>query len=196
MTNNLSRKDEDAALVAKVSLTRDQTAFAQLYDFYAPRILSFLIRLRMPRTLAEDVTQDVMATLWRKPHLYDASKSSLATWLYRVARNRRIDLARRERLQPSGDNFDPDRVEEGMGMDTSMDGALDAGEREQKLRQVLQTLPPEQLTLVRLAFYEALTHSQIAAQTKLPIGTVKSRLRLAFSRLRRALEAAGTDKFE
>lgn len=183
-------------MVAKVSLTRDQTAFAQLYDFYAPRILSFLIRMRMPRALAEDVTQDVMATLWRKPHLYDASKSSLATWLYRVARNRRIDLARRERLQSAQESFDPDRVEGGVITNSPMDSLLDAGERESRLRQTLQSLPPEQLTLVRLAFYEALTHSQIAAQTKLPIGTVKSRLRLAFSRLRRALEAAGTDKFE
>ena len=89
---------EHAALVAAVASRRDREAFAVLYDHFSPRLNAYLLRLGADRTSAEEMTQDVMATLWHKADLFDPAKSSLGTWLYRIARNRRIDLSRRNRI--------------------------------------------------------------------------------------------------
>ena len=178
-----------AALAAEVARVRDRDAFTVLFDFYAPRIQLFLLRMRVERSLADEIAQDAMLTLWQKAHLFDPAKSSLATWLTRIARNRRIDLLRRDRV----DYRDP--FEHALDLaDDSRPGAglqMEAEEREAILRAAIADLPEEQVLLVKLAFFEGLTHSQVAAETGLPLGTVKSRLRLAFSRLRRAVEAAG-----
>jgi RNA polymerase sigma factor (sigma-70 family) len=182
---------EHTALVAAVAERRDRVAFAVLYDHYSPRLNAWLLRLNMDRATAEELTQEVMVTLWHKAHLFDSSKSSLGTWLYRIARNRRIDLARRDRV----DFVDPneyalDIPDEGS---PNADQQIDAQTREDILRSALTTLPAEQGQLVRLAFFDGLSHSEIATKTGLPLGTVKSRIRLAFSRLRRSLEASGVD---
>jgi RNA polymerase sigma factor (sigma-70 family) len=180
---------EHAALVAAVASLRDREAFTRLFDYFGPRINAYLMRLGCDRALAEEVAQDVMVSLWRKAHLFEPEKSSLATWLYRIARNRRIDLLRRDRV----DYVDPDSFALDIPDETSVnaDQMLDAQSRDDVLRTAMQGLPAEQLTLVRLAFFESLSHSEIAEKTGLPLGTVKSRIRLAFTRLRRALEANG-----
>jgi RNA polymerase sigma factor (sigma-70 family) len=182
---------EHTALVAAVAERRDRVAFAVLYDHYSPRLNAWLLRLGMDRASAEELTQEVMVTLWHKAHLFDASKSSLGTWLYRIARNRRIDLARRDRV----DFVDPNEYALDIPDEGSPDAdqQIDAQTREDILRSALKTLPAEQGQLVRLAFFDGLSHSEIASQTGLPLGTVKSRIRLAFSRLRRSLEASGVD---
>lgn len=180
---------QHAALVAAVAERRDRQSFAELFDYYAPRINGYLQRLGVDRASAEEMTQDVMTTLWRKAELFDAGKSSVATWLFRIARNRRIDAARRDRVDfvdPSDYLFDiPDENAR------DADGMLDAQTREDVLRREMANLPGEQLELVRLAFYDGLSHSEIAERTGLPLGTVKSRIRLAFTRLRRGLESGG-----
>jgi RNA polymerase sigma factor (sigma-70 family) len=132
--------------------------------------------------------QDVMLTLWRKAGLFDPAKSSVTTWLYRIARNRRIDGIRRDRM----DYVDPmDMALDEVADDIAPDHALDIQQREDILRAAIRELPEEQLSLVRLAFFESLSHSLIAERTGLPLGTVKSRIRLAFARLRRVLETQG-----
>jgi RNA polymerase sigma-70 factor (ECF subfamily) len=176
-----------AGLVARVAQERDREAFIVLFDHFAPRLNGYLVRMGTEQALAEEITQDALATLWRKASLFDPSKSSVSTWLYRVARNRRIDLARRDRTGRI-DHDDPSILPPPA---ESLDHQLDAQQREDAVRAALAVLPPEQLELVRLAFFEAKTHSDIAAETGLPLGTVKSRLRLAFTRLRRQLEAEG-----
>ena len=175
------------AWVEAVASRRDRDAFARLFDYFAPRIHAYLLRLRLDPIVADELTQDVMSTLWQKAELFDPNKSSVATWLFRVARNRRIDLLRRERDEsPVNDQAlnVPDPA-------LRPDDSLDASQREVLIRGALNVLPREQLELVRLAFFDSLTHSEIAARTGLPLGTVKSRLRLAFSRLRRALDDEG-----
>jgi RNA polymerase sigma factor (sigma-70 family) len=179
---------EWAALVAAVAEKRDRPAFTRLFDHFVPRIEAYLLRLGADRATAEEISQDVMVTLWRKAQLFDSSKSSVTTWLYRIARNRRIDVARRDRL----DYMDPmDSTFDMIADDRAFDTTVDVQRREEVLRTAIRDLPEEQLVLVRLAFFESLSHSAIAEKTGLPLGTVKSRIRLAFTRLRRNLESQG-----
>ncbi len=177
-----------ALLMRAVAERRDRAAFTEIFDHFTPRLESYLQRLGLDSGAAEEIAQDVMVTLWRKAELFDAQKSSLATWLYRIARNRRIDVSRRSRT----DYLDPQSpgildIAEERRFETEIDGQ----QRDDVVRALILDLPEEQRDLVRLAFYDGLSHSQIAERTKIPLGTVKSRLRLAFTRLRRALEAGG-----
>ena len=178
---------EFAALVTAVADRKDRSAFTRLFDHFAPRLNAYLLRLGADRTTAEEITQEVMVTLWRKAALFDPGKSSLATWLYRVARNRRIDMIRRDRLAFL-DTQDPvlETTDE-----SDLDAVVDISRRGEAVRLALHSLPEEQLSLVRLAFFDGLSHSQISERTGLPLGTVKSRIRLGFARLRRTLEAGG-----
>lgn len=182
----VSNPAEFAAWVAAVADRRDQEAFGRLFDHFAPRLNAYLIRNGSDAAMAEEVVQDVMTTLWRKAALFDPAKSSLSTWLYRIARNRRIDLARRDKGA-----FDPDEPMLQPAASADLERLIDDQQREEAVRAALVHLPPEQLDLVRLAFFDGLSHSEIAERTNLPLGTVKSRIRLAFTRLRRALEANG-----
>jgi RNA polymerase sigma factor (sigma-70 family) len=178
---------ELAELVKRVAINRDREAFIVLFDHFAPRLNGYLVRMGTDAALAEEIAQDALATLWRKAALFDPAKSSVSTWLYRVARNRRIDLARRDR---SGriDQEDPSLLPV---EPESLDDQIDAQQREDAVRNALAILPQEQLDLVKLAFFAGKSHSDIAIETGLPLGTVKSRLRLAFTRLRRQLESQG-----
>ncbi|MET0313287.1 MAG: sigma-70 family RNA polymerase sigma factor [Hansschlegelia sp.] len=173
--------------MARVADARDKQAFAALFDYYAPRLIAFLERSGAETALAEEVMQDTMAALWRKADTFDPAKSSVGTWLYRIARNRRIDLLRRNR----GQMVDIDETAPPVDDAPQPDEVASSREREGFIQRAMTRLPPEQLALVRLAFFEERSHSEIAAVTGLPLGTVKSRIRLAFGRLRRSLEADG-----
>lgn len=175
------------ALVRAVAQSRDRAAFTRVFDHFGPRLNGFLLRQGCDAALAEEIVQDTFSILWRKADLFDPAKSSVSTWLYRIARNRRIDLSRRDR---SG-RIDPEDPILHPAPQAGPDQLIDAQQREEALRQALASLPDEQLRLVRLAFFEGLSHAEVAARTGLPLGTVKSRIRLAFTRLRRALEADG-----
>ena len=183
----LTSHEELAALVAAVAERRDREAFARLFDYFAPRLNAYLLRLGSDAGAAEELTQEVLVTLWRKADQFDPGKSSVPTWLYRIARNRRIDGLRRDRVE----YMDPLESDLDIPDDPQTDRMLDLQQREERLRAALGGLPPEQLELVRLAFYDGLSHSEIAERAKLPLGTVKSRIRLAFGRLRKILEADG-----
>lgn len=186
-----SGRDEFADLVDRVARLRDREAFARLFDHFAPRINAYLLRLGTDNGSAEELAQEVMVTLWRKAELFDRTKSSVATWLFRIARNRRIDALRRDRqasLDAEDPMLQPSAPEEA-------DDVIDAQRREEKIRVAMEVLPAEQIELIRLAFFLGLSHSQIADRTGLPLGTVKSRIRLAFARLRKALEEDGVSDF-
>ncbi|RKF07368.1 sigma-70 family RNA polymerase sigma factor [Oceaniradius stylonematis] len=173
-----------AALAARVASDRDKTAFAELFDFFAPRIKAYLRRLGLEDSAAEDIAQEVMIVLWHKANLFDPTKSSLSTWLFRVARNRRIDALRRDK---SG-LLDPDEPMLRPAESPLPDAMMDGEQRDARVRDALAGLPEEQVGLIRMAFFLGYSHSRIADETGLPLGTVKSRIRLAFGRLRRALE--------
>ena len=176
------------ALVSAVAERGDKRAFALLFDHFAPRVKAYLIRFGCGNGEAEDIAQDVMTVLWRKAAMFDVNKASLATWLYRIARNRRIDALRRERAAHlEGAHLDLTEI---YGCEDP-EGRIDLQNVELRVRAFLEALPEEQKIPVRLAFFDGLSHSDVAAKMKLPLGTVKSRIRLGFARLRRDLEKAG-----
>ncbi len=169
------------ALLRRVAEARDRAAFGALFDHFAPRIKSYLMRLGAPGPQAEDLAQEAMLSLWRKAHLFDSSKASAATWLFTIARNLRIDAIRREKrpeLDPQ--DFQPDA-------EPDADDALTLAADEGRLREALKTLPPDQAAVIEQSFFADKPHSQIASEQGIPLGTVKSRLRLAMARLKAAL---------
>jgi RNA polymerase sigma-70 factor (ECF subfamily) len=170
------------AQIYAVRDNKDRAAFAELFGYFAPRVKSFLMKSGASPDLAEECTQEVMATLWNKAHLFDPTKASASTWIFTIARNRKIDLLRKQRRPepedlPWGPEAAPDQAD-----------ALGLAQETEQLGQALATLPPEQRKLIERAYFGDLSHSEIAAETGLPLGTIKSRIRLALDRLRHAMK--------
>ena len=168
--------------VQAVAAYGDRAAFARIFAFYGPRVKAYLRRLGAEDAVAEDLTQDVMLTIWRRAGQFDRSRAALGTWVYTIARNKRIDALRRER-RPEYDPEDPALVGE---VDPAPRGD-EVAEAEQARRAVMaavEQLPVEQAQLLRIFYFEEKPHSQIADELGLPLGTVKSRLRLALAKLR------------
>ena len=176
-----------AEAVEAIAARADKAAFARLFSHFAPRLKAYLLRLGLDSAQAEELAQEVMVTVWRKAASFDRRQASVSTWIYRIARNRRIDLFRRDRRAVL-DMHDPALQP---AADAAPDATSLASDREGEVRQAMAALPQDQQDLVRAHFYEELSHSQIAERTGMPLGTVKSRLRLAFSKLRLSLAAAG-----
>lgn len=168
-----------AALMVAVRDRQDKTAFAALFRHFAPRVKGFLMKSGTEASIAEDCAQDVMATLWQKAHLFDPTRASVATWVFTIARNRRIDVARKakrpepEALDWGGDDHEPDQAD-----------LYETAQETARLTAALSDLPENQRVLIARAFYGEISHSDIAAETGLPLGTIKSRIRLALDRLR------------
>ncbi len=170
-----------ATLMLAIARDADQQAFAVLFQHYAPRVKGFLIKSGAPPAQAEDCAQDVMATVWRKAGQFDPSRATVATWIFTIARNRRIDLLRRDRRPepedlPWGPEPEPDPVD-----------ALALQQDSERLGAALALLPDDQRVLIERAYFGDLSHSEIARATGLPLGTIKSRLRLALEKLRQRM---------
>jgi RNA polymerase sigma-70 factor, ECF subfamily len=173
-----------ADLLVLVADKQDRTAFAELFSYYAPRVKSYLMRLGADGAAAEEITQDVMVTVWRKATLFDRDQASVSTWIFRIARNRRIDVFRRTKRP----DLDP---EETMILPAAVEAPgerIEAMQTEARVREAMRDLPEEQLLLLRLAFYEGLSHREIAEKLDVPLGTVKSRIRLAFAKMKSRLD--------
>jgi RNA polymerase sigma-70 factor (ECF subfamily) len=170
-----------ATEIARVRDHGDQQAFARLFRHFAPRIKAFLIRSGSSPEFAEDCAQDVMAQIWRKAHLFEPSRASAATWIFTIARNRRIDMVRRERRP------EPEDLPWGPEAEAPPAEAVALRQEEARLAEAIRALPEAQRRMVERAYFADLSHSEIAAETGLPLGTIKSRLRLALARLREAM---------
>jgi RNA polymerase sigma-70 factor (ECF subfamily) len=171
-----------AEMIAAIAARADRSAFAALFGHFAPRVKSYMLRLGAPPPLAEELAQETLLAVWRKAGAFDAARAAPSTWIFTIARNLRIDAARRERRgAPVNDPSDTPAA------DRMPDVALASTQSEGRIRQALGKLPHEQAEVVRLSFFSDKPHSEIAAELKLPLGTVKSRLRLAMARLRELL---------
>jgi RNA polymerase sigma factor (sigma-70 family) len=167
-----------AALLLRVRDHQDRAAFAALFRHFAPRVKGFLMKSGASAALAEECAQDVMATLWQKAHLFDPARASVTTWVFTIARNRRIDALRKARRPepedlPWGPEPEPDQAD-----------AFELAQDTERLGEALSQLPETQRVLIERAYFGDLSHSEIAAETGLPLGTIKSRIRLALERLR------------
>jgi RNA polymerase sigma-70 factor, ECF subfamily len=178
-------RDRFADLMEAVAIHKDKAAYGELFAYYGPRVKAYLMRLGADNALAEELAQDVMVTVWRKADLFDRTQASVSTWLFRVARNKRIDAIRRT-TKPELDPNDPLLLP---SAPPAADQLITGAERDQLVRAAIVDLPEEQRQLLHQAFYDGLSHREIAEQTGTPLGTVKSRLRLAFLKLRSKLDS-------
>jgi len=170
-------------LLLAVGRARDRAAFATLFEYFAPRLKSYLMRLGAGSGVAEDLAQEAMLTVWRKADQFDPGKAAATTWTFTIARNLRIDALRREK-RPEIDTDDPALVPDDA---PQADDKMARAQEDARLREALTSLPREQVEVVEMSFFADKPHSAIAAELGLPLGTVKSRLRLAMARLRTAL---------
>ena len=184
LNDNVSSRAELDALLTKVGRDKDKTAFATLFSYFAPRLKSFLLRLGTDMSTAEELAQEAMIMVWRRAETFDPKQAGASTWIFTIARNKRIDRLRRDG-RPLPDMLDPammpDQPETGLE-------AVNRGEEEDKLRQAMKKLPEEQAKMIFAAYYEEKSHREIAEESGLPLGTVKSRIRLALTRLRAHLD--------
>lgn len=173
----------DEALLLAVAGSRDRAAFVALFERYAARVKAYLMRGGTAEGTAEDAAQEVMIAVWRRAELFDPARAGAATWIFTIARNKRIDLHRRNvRGLPEPD--DPTLQAE---PEPDAHTQMSAAERDAQVRAAIDALSEDQRRVVRLSFFSELSHAEIASELGLPLGTVKSRLRLAFDRLRNAL---------
>jgi RNA polymerase sigma-70 factor (ECF subfamily) len=173
-------RQEAAAWLSAIALHRDRQAFARLYARFAPKVKSYMIRQGADGASADDLTQETMAQIWRKAGQYAPEKAAPSSWIFRIARNLQIDRLRRQKFHEVELDAQAEQPEEGTGDHDRLTEQPDAD----RLRQLVDDLPTDQMEVVKLAFFEGLTHSEIGQQLSVPLGTVKSRLRLAFGKLR------------
>jgi RNA polymerase sigma-70 factor (ECF subfamily) len=169
------------AEITAVRENRDQEAFARLFSHFAPRVKAFLMKSGSSPEFAEECTQEVMATIWRKAHMFDGSKASVSTWIFTIARNRKIDMIRKQRRP------EPEELPWGPEEEPSQADAMIIEEETERLGKAIAELPEKQRKLIERAYFGELSHSEIAEETGLPLGTIKSRIRLALERLRHSM---------
>lgn len=175
-----------SAQMAAVSVTRDRACFMRIYDHFAPRLQRYLRNLGVPESMADELVQEALLTLWRKAAMFDPARASLATWLYRVARNLYIDHVRRQpHWLPIQEGLDRIDHVESARLDSQPESSFD----QDILKQAIDRLPPVQAKLVRMCYLESKSHSEISAELQMPLGSVKSSLRRAFAKLQVSMRA-------
>lgn len=174
------------SLVSAIAKRQDRAAFSALFEFFAPRIKAFMLRSGASEAGAEELAQETMLAVWRKAALFDPASAGAAAWIFTIARNLRIDARRRERR---GGMIETSDVEIEFQIDNSPqpDALLATTQSEERVRSALTKLSDDQMRVVELSFFEEKAHAEIAQALNIPLGTVKSRLRLAMGRLRNLL---------
>lgn len=189
-TVNLTKPAQDASetsfedLLLRVGETRDKQAFVRVFEYFAPRIKSFLMRGGMAPDQTEELVQETMLAVWHKADNFDPTKAAASTWIYTIARNKKIDFLRKH-SRPEPDPNDPFFKKDN---EPVQDEALSLDQDAAAISEAMKDLPEEQVALIQKAFFEDKTHQQIAEETGLPLGTVKSRIRLALKKLYDSLD--------
>ncbi len=170
--------------ITKVSADRDQQAFHELFCEFAPRVKGLMMRYGADAETAEELAQETLLTVWRKANLFNADKGSVAAWVFTIARNLRIDRLRREVVWQEYNDEKMDIESE----DTPPDEAVSSMQTAEIVRTAVAKLPEEQKQVLDLSYVEGLSHSEISQRLGLPIGTVKSRMRLAYQKVKGSIE--------
>jgi RNA polymerase sigma-70 factor, ECF subfamily len=171
----------DAALIARIR-SGEQDAMSELYDRYSAVVYAVALRVLSDTSAAEDVLQEVFMRLWRHPASFDANRGSLGPWLAVIARHRAIDAIRKRRPQTDLENVV-------ITIEADLDDAAERARAVEKVRASLQSMPGNQRKALEMAFFQGMTHAEIAAKTGEPLGTVKTRIRTGLLALRRSLSA-------
>lgn len=172
--------------MAAVSVQRDRASFMRIYDHFAPRLQRYLRNLGVPESIADELVQEALLTLWRKAAMFDPTRASLSTWLYRVARNLYIDHVRKEpHWLPVQEGLDRIDQLESTRLDSQPESSFD----QDLLKQAIDRLPPVQAKLIRMCYLESKSHSEIARELEMPLGTVKSSLRRSLAKLQGSMRA-------
>ena len=177
--------DDDLTLcVELIGKNQDKLAFNSIFRYFAPRLKSFLVKAGSTDSQAEEVIQEVMIAVWTKSSTYDSNKSSVSTWIYTIARNKRIDKIRKERrhyLSESDEGLE-------IPVDSTQEKEIFSAQVSSSLKKYMENLPEEQSKLLKLSYFYNKTHADISTELKIPLGTVKSRIRLALTKMRHLVE--------
>lgn len=171
------------AHLGAIASRQDRAAFEDVFRYFGPRVKAYMLKLGADNALAEELMQETMVSVWRKADKFDPAKAAASTWIFTIARNLRID-AYRKMSRPEPDPNDPAFVPDG---EVPADAVLMQSETAQRLRDIIATLPQEQRTMLQLSYFQDKSHSEISEAFGIPLGTVKSRLRLAMQKVRHAL---------
>ncbi|MCB1511887.1 MAG: sigma-70 family RNA polymerase sigma factor [Hyphomicrobiaceae bacterium] len=184
----VNRADHDhdndfVALMARVR-ERDRHAFERVFTHFGPRVKALMLKSGADQALAEDIVQDVFMSVWRRAGQYVPERGSVSAWIFTIARNARIDRLRRQSSRPYEDVTAIEIADDGANAEQQ----LDAAQRAERVASAMVELPREQRVVIELAYVHDLAQSEIASNLSLPLGTVKSRMRLAYAKLKQKLE--------
>ena len=177
--------DESLAFcLENIANDQDRQSFSTVFKYFAPRLKSFLVKAGSNETQAEEVIQEVMIAVWTKSGTYDRNKSSVSTWIYTIARNKRIDKLRKDKrhfLSESDEGLE-------IPVQSTQENEIFSNQVSTTLKKYIENLPKEQGRLLKLSYFYNKTHADISEELKIPLGTVKSRIRLALTKMRHLVE--------
>ena len=159
-------------LMNRIQKDRDEIAFSEIFDFFAPKINAYFIQNRIKIESSEELTQEVLSTVWVKSNLYDSKKSALSTWIFTIARNKKIDFFRKN----SKINFQEEDIREFLYQDREID-PIEENETKKQIERINNELDEQQKIMIKMNFFENKSHKKIADELEIPLGTVKSRIR-------------------
>lgn len=178
--------DDCTRLLAAMASTQDKSLYVELYRHFAPKVKGYIIRLGITESTAEELAQETMLNMWRKAHLFDPKKSAASTWIYTLARNQSIDWMRRRKYPEYSIDVMENIPLDAQGLVSSNDTSEQSASSEQVIR-VIEQLPEKQSQVIYMSFFEGKSHAEIAEQLMIPLGSVKSRIRLAVEKLKLVL---------
>ena len=184
LSDQRRRNQVHEQLLARVAENRDKTAFSELFGHFGPLLKGFMMKKGAGAELAEDLAQDAMVLVWRKAGLYSPSRGSVSTWIFTIARNLRIDKFRRTGAYHFADIADFELESD----EPANDDQVNAKQEVARVSAAIGQLPEDQRQVIHMAYIDDLTQMEIAEKLGQPLGTVKSRMRLAYQKLHRTLE--------
>ena len=169
-------------LMKRIQIDRDEMAFSEIFDFFAPKINAYFIQNRIKIESSEELTQEVLSTVWVKSNLYDSTKSALSTWIFTIARNKKIDFFRKN----SKMNFREEDIREFLYQDRAVD-LIEENEAKKQIERINNELDEQQKIMIKMNFFENKSHKKIADELEIPLGTVKSRIRHILTKMQEFL---------
>ena len=166
-------------LVNKISKERDENAFSEIFDFLAPKINSYFIKNNLNFEQSEELTQEVLSTIWTKANLFNSEKSKFITWSFTIARNKKIDFYRKNKKN----NFNEDDIREFLYLNNTVSDY----EIESSVNKIKKDLDQNEQKLINMSFFEQKSHKKIAEELEIPLGTVKSRIRSILNKMQKFL---------